>query len=217
MEPDKTIGYHERGRGETNVRHVVLNQIICEQNITDWSKGGILVLQNKQICIALSGNGHWIEVSFDFLFLYRIASASAIESIFCFRFVLNTDTVATAVKEFLQQYYAKIWMEYVVKNPLWMPGMPVTSDLFKQKSDQFIRQSALFTSKSVWNNWSVMWNSTISSNSDIDFKQKNGRDNETISTEIKLKMKESSEVLFTINRFNNLNNFLSIIVGSDFG
>lgn len=69
---------------------------------------------------------------------------------FSLRFVLNTDTAATAVKEFLQQYYAKIWMEFVVKNPLWSPGMPVTSDLFKQKSDQFIRQSALFTSKTAW-------------------------------------------------------------------
>lgn len=66
-----------------------------------------------------------------------------------FRFVLNTDVAAVSVKEFLQQYYGKIWMEFVVKNPLWTPGTPVTSDLFKQKSDQFIKQSALFSSKNV--------------------------------------------------------------------
>lgn len=89
--------------------------------------------------------------------LFSFAPLLQLNRVFVFRFVLNTDTAATAVKEFLQQYYAKIWMEYVVKNPLWMPGMPVTSDLFKQKSDQFIRQSALFTLKSVWNNWSVKW------------------------------------------------------------
>ncbi|XP_031633334.1 trafficking protein particle complex subunit 1 [Contarinia nasturtii] len=65
------------------------------------------------------------------------------------RFVLNTDTSAVSVKEFLQQYYAKVWVEYVVKNPLWVPGTPVTSDLFKQKSDQYIRQSSLFASKSA--------------------------------------------------------------------
>lgn len=65
------------------------------------------------------------------------------------RFVLNTDTTAASVKEFLQQYYAKVWVEYVVKNPLWMPGTPITSDLFKQKSDQYIRQSPFFMAKSA--------------------------------------------------------------------
>ncbi|XP_055322645.1 trafficking protein particle complex subunit 1 [Sitodiplosis mosellana] len=65
------------------------------------------------------------------------------------RFVLNTDTTAVSVKEFLQQYYAKVWVEYVVKNPLWEPGTPITSDLFKQKSDQYIRQSPIFTTKTA--------------------------------------------------------------------
>lgn len=65
------------------------------------------------------------------------------------RFVLNTDTSAQSVKEFLQQYYAKVWVEYVVRNPLWAPGTPVASELFKQKSDQFIRQSLFFGSKSI--------------------------------------------------------------------
>ncbi|KAJ6638905.1 Trafficking protein particle complex subunit 1 [Pseudolycoriella hygida] len=59
------------------------------------------------------------------------------------KFVINTDTVSTSVKEFLQQYYSKIWVEYVVKNPLWN-GTAVTSDLFKQKSDEFIKQSIMF-------------------------------------------------------------------------
>lgn len=68
---------------------------------------------------------------------------------FDFRFVLNTDTTAASVKEFLQQYYAKVWVEYVVKNPLWTPGTPVTSDLFKLKSDQYIRQSSMFMAKSA--------------------------------------------------------------------
>lgn len=68
---------------------------------------------------------------------------------FVFRFVLNTDVAAASVKEFLQQYYAKVWVEYVVKNPLWIPGTPVSSDLFKQKSDQYIRQSPMFGAKAV--------------------------------------------------------------------
>lgn len=66
-----------------------------------------------------------------------------------YRFVLNTDVNAVAVREFLQQFYSKVWVEYVVKNPLWTPGTPVTSDLFKQKTDQFIRQSALFSMKPI--------------------------------------------------------------------
>lgn len=55
--------------------------------------------------------------------------------------------MATGVKEFLQQYYANVWVEYVVKNPLWTPGTSVTSDLFKQKTDQFIKESALFATR----------------------------------------------------------------------
>lgn len=62
---------------------------------------------------------------------------------------MNTDTASTTVKEFLQQYYAKIWVEYVVRNPMWIPGTPVTSELFKFKSDEYIKQSPLFGFKNI--------------------------------------------------------------------
>uniref|UniRef100_A0A0K8TSY6 Trafficking protein particle complex subunit n=1 Tax=Tabanus bromius TaxID=304241 RepID=A0A0K8TSY6_TABBR len=65
------------------------------------------------------------------------------------RFVLNTDIGATNVKEFLQQIYAKIWVEYVVKDPLWTPGSPVSSDLFKLKLDDFIKQSSLYGIRTI--------------------------------------------------------------------
>ncbi|XP_073820481.1 blocked early in transport 5 [Musca autumnalis] len=60
------------------------------------------------------------------------------------KFVLNTDTNATNVKELLQQIYSKIWVEYVVRDPLWIPGTPVTSELFQSKLDEFIKQSPIF-------------------------------------------------------------------------
>lgn len=74
---------------------------------------------------------------------WKIAVALVSSIRFIPRFVINTDVASTSVKEFLQQYYSKVWVEYVVKNPLWT-GAPVTSDLFKQKSDEFIKQSIMF-------------------------------------------------------------------------
>lgn len=65
------------------------------------------------------------------------------------KFVLNTDNASTGVRELLQQLYAKVWVEYVNRNPLWVIGTPVTSELFKTKIDEFIKQSPLYSSKSI--------------------------------------------------------------------
>ncbi|XP_058444595.1 trafficking protein particle complex subunit 1 [Malaya genurostris] len=65
------------------------------------------------------------------------------------KFVLNTDTTATGIKDFLLQLYSKVWVEYVVRNPLWTIGTPVTSDLFKTKLDEFVKQSPLFGPKVI--------------------------------------------------------------------
>ncbi|XP_013113029.1 trafficking protein particle complex subunit 1 [Stomoxys calcitrans] len=65
------------------------------------------------------------------------------------KFVLNTDTNATNVKELLQQIYSKIWVEYVVRDPLWTPGTPVTSELFQTKLDEFIKQSPIFGLRNI--------------------------------------------------------------------
>ncbi|XP_075144618.1 blocked early in transport 5 [Haematobia irritans] len=65
------------------------------------------------------------------------------------KFVLNTDTNATNVKELLQQIYSKIWVEYVVRDPLWTPGTPVTSELFQIKLDEFIKQSPIFGLRNI--------------------------------------------------------------------
>ncbi|KAI8130171.1 hypothetical protein FF38_07842 [Lucilia cuprina] len=65
------------------------------------------------------------------------------------KFVLNTDVNAVNVKELLQQIYSKIWVEYVVRDPLWNPGTPVTSDLFQTKLDELIRQSPIFGIRNI--------------------------------------------------------------------
>lgn len=53
------------------------------------------------------------------------------------------------VKELLQQIYSKIWVEYVVRDPLWTPGTPVTSELFQTKLDELIRQSPIFGIRNI--------------------------------------------------------------------
>uniref|UniRef100_A0A1Y9G9I8 Trafficking protein particle complex subunit n=1 Tax=Anopheles albimanus TaxID=7167 RepID=A0A1Y9G9I8_ANOAL len=65
------------------------------------------------------------------------------------KFVLNTDNTSTGIREFLQNIYTKIWVEYVVRNPLWTIGTTVTSDLFKAKLDEFVKQSPLYGTKVV--------------------------------------------------------------------
>ncbi|XP_055850792.1 trafficking protein particle complex subunit 1 [Episyrphus balteatus] len=65
------------------------------------------------------------------------------------KFVLNTDVAAMNVKELLQQLYSKIWVEFVVRDPLWSPSTPVTSDLFQTKLDDFIKNSAIYGIRNI--------------------------------------------------------------------
>ncbi|XP_058064439.1 trafficking protein particle complex subunit 1 [Anopheles bellator] len=65
------------------------------------------------------------------------------------KFVLNTDNTSTGIREFLQTIYNKLWVEYVVRNPLWTMGTPVTSDLFEAKLNEFVKQSPLYGSKII--------------------------------------------------------------------
>lgn len=65
------------------------------------------------------------------------------------RFVITTDTLSTGVKELLQQLYAKVFVEYAVRNPLWTPGTQITSLLFKTKLDEFIKNAPIFGLKNI--------------------------------------------------------------------
>ena len=63
------------------------------------------------------------------------------------KLILNTDTNVTAVKPLLQQIYSQIYVEYCIKNPFCKPGEPITSELFKTKLDELVRQSNVYTNK----------------------------------------------------------------------
>jgi trafficking protein particle complex subunit 1 len=80
-------------------------------------------------------------------FLYYKTNKYALhylETLSGLKFVLNTDNLSTGAKEFMLNLYSKVWIEYAVRNPLWQPGTPITSELFKVKLDEFVRQSPLF-------------------------------------------------------------------------
>lgn len=59
------------------------------------------------------------------------------------KFVLNTSPATTGVLEFLQQYYLQVWVEYATSNFLWPGGTAIQSELFKSKSNEFIKNSGL--------------------------------------------------------------------------
>lgn len=55
------------------------------------------------------------------------------------KFVLNTDVSVGNLSEALWHIYSKIYVEYVVKNPLCKPGEWITSDLFSSELDSYIQ------------------------------------------------------------------------------
>jgi len=67
------------------------------------------------------------------------------------KLVLNTDNNAPspAIKELLHAIYTQLYVEYVVKNPIWTPGDYITSELFSQKLDEMIRSSSLYSQRNV--------------------------------------------------------------------
>ncbi|ENN75334.1 trafficking protein particle complex subunit 1 [Dendroctonus ponderosae] len=65
------------------------------------------------------------------------------------KFVLNTDNHSQGVRDFLQQIYKEIFVEYVVKNPLCNLNEPIQSELFKTKLDAYVKQSSVFLTKSM--------------------------------------------------------------------
>ena len=60
------------------------------------------------------------------------------------KFVLNTDISVGNLSEALWHVYSKIYVEYVVKNPLCKPGEWITSDLFSSELDSYIQSLPFF-------------------------------------------------------------------------
>jgi len=60
------------------------------------------------------------------------------------KFILNTDLSVGNTKDVLFNIFSKIYVEYVVKNPLCRLDEPIQSELFASKLDAFIRSLAIF-------------------------------------------------------------------------
>ena len=56
-----------------------------------------------------------------------------------FKFVMNTDTSVGNIQDVLRNIYAKIFVEYVVRNPVARPGEAVDSELFAAKLDDYVQ------------------------------------------------------------------------------
>ncbi|XP_023222474.1 trafficking protein particle complex subunit 1 [Centruroides vittatus] len=63
------------------------------------------------------------------------------------KFVLNTDVAAGNVRELLHELYRQIYVEYVIKNPESQFGQPITSELFCERLDDFIKNSPMFSTR----------------------------------------------------------------------
>ncbi|KAI8614696.1 transport protein particle complex of the golgi, subunit bet5-like protein [Chytriomyces sp. MP71] len=55
------------------------------------------------------------------------------------KFVLITDPNCPNMTETLKSVYAKLYVEFVVKNPLAKPNTPIKNALFRSNLDKFIR------------------------------------------------------------------------------
>ena len=63
-----------------------------------------------------------------------------------YKFVLNTDTAVThpIVRDLLQNIYGKVFVEYIIKNPMYVIGQPIECELFETKLDEYVKTSSFF-------------------------------------------------------------------------
>ncbi len=63
------------------------------------------------------------------------------------KFAITTDltTVGDVVRADLRQLHADAYTDFVAANPLYVPGEPITSELFKTAVDEFIRARPYFS------------------------------------------------------------------------
>merc|ERR1711915_183769 len=62
------------------------------------------------------------------------------------KFVLNTDNEAsqTEIRELLKSLYCNVYVEYAAKSAMFVPGEIVTSNLFRTKVDEVVKNSPLY-------------------------------------------------------------------------
>lgn len=60
-----------------------------------------------------------------------------------FKFVLNTSRDGGDLSEVLTQAYDEVFVEYVIKHPLYTPGQPFVADQFASALNAFFRQRGI--------------------------------------------------------------------------
>lgn len=60
------------------------------------------------------------------------------------KFVLNTDTSVGNLTDTLRNIYSKVYVEYVVRNPLCKTGEPISCDLFTSELDTYVKSLPFF-------------------------------------------------------------------------
>ncbi|CAG5122829.1 unnamed protein product [Candidula unifasciata] len=63
------------------------------------------------------------------------------------KFIMNTDLSVGGMKDVLHQIFSSLYVEYIVKNPLCDMDQPITSELFKNKLDEYVRALPQFSTK----------------------------------------------------------------------
>ena len=64
------------------------------------------------------------------------------------KFILNTDNESSQaeIRELMAAIYTQIYVEYASKSPMVVQGEMITSNLFRNKMNQFVQASPLFKS-----------------------------------------------------------------------
>lgn len=61
------------------------------------------------------------------------------ESLSGIKIVLNTDNEVGDLRSQLANLYQTVFVEYAVKNPLYVPGQPIEYELFANRLNSYIR------------------------------------------------------------------------------
>jgi len=77
-------------------------------------------------------NGGFYACSTSTYKLHYLETASGL------RFVMLTDPATSDMRDSLRYIYSQIYVECLVKNPLWRPGEPISCPLFTQSLERYV-------------------------------------------------------------------------------
>ena len=122
MEPQEAANNEQGGGVQAHVWHDLLNQILCgtaRLSPADMRDGFLNFTTSKYKL-------HFFE------------TPSGL------KFIMNTDLNVGSMRDALQHIFSLIYVEYVVKNPMCELNQPITSELFKTKLDEYVKDLPQF-------------------------------------------------------------------------